>query len=258
MGRPIHDDMTSRVEPQRLQPSPSLVPKRARRGPTPRQTLAAVVALGVAGMVVVVAAHHSNGSTNPASAASVTSLASSQAPGSAAPPSTDGLSGYGATSSAWDGAHQPDPSFYPGVAYLPVIDGAGGGQDQYTAAERTDGRVVGYELTLPAGTTVQAAQQAVLADFPADAHVVGSFNATGIQADSQGNQSQCVLFNVQSPKLAAVLAPAPYSDASGTIGVELYTTASDGSPTFDPANINIADVGLDGLGPFPITSTSSC
>jgi hypothetical protein len=109
---------------------------------------------------------------------------------------SSGLTGYGATNSAWEAHHKADTAsgFTKGSAYDPNPALVRGGdprfQDKYYAVEHDGGRVDQYQMRFPPGTTVDKAKREVLAsEFPSDARgKVRTLNS-------------CAIMNVKSAKL---------------------------------------------------------
>ena len=87
------------------------------------------------------------------------------------------VTGFGATTAAWNAHHVADDRFDPGAAYDPDPSLARGGDerfdDRYSGVDHTGGTVENYEMRFPPSTGVQEATQFVLAsEFPPDAKVV--------------------------------------------------------------------------------------
>jgi hypothetical protein len=122
----------------------------------------------------------------------------STAPSVAAP-----LSGFGATTLAWDEHDQGH---------------------QYSAVTSMGGRVISYHVNWPEGTTLAEAEQFILGQLPPDSKLIAKFARK--TADDQGS---CLMLNYQSPTLAALLGAAPFDDPLGAIGAYLETISSGGT-----------------------------
>jgi hypothetical protein len=125
--------------------------------------------------------------------------------GSAA--ASDGLTGYGATDTAWNGHHQPDTRFAPGTAYDPDPSLARGDLQhdaRYYGVVHQGGRVLQYQMRFPPGTTVDQARQAVMAsEFPAGTRTL-QFQTLGT----------CAILNVQTASSWASLPTAARASSS--------------------------------------------
>jgi len=145
-----------------------------------------------------------------------------------APESTTELTGFGATTPAWNAHHEPDQRFDPGAAYDPdPAVGRGKEPDtnsRYYGVVHQRGRVVFYYMRFPAGTTEQEAKESVLAsEFPKDAEV------------SLERLNSCAQMVVTSPHVA--------KETRGAAIVE-FTTGEIGGERYDENDIWGAAVGL--------------
>lgn len=93
-------------------------------------------------------------------------------------PSSDQLTGFAASSKAWDAHHREDKTLAPGAAYDPetsLIRSAQDDQrgvDRYYGVEPQDGRVTVYSMRFPPGTDIGRAQRSLLrTEFPSDARI---------------------------------------------------------------------------------------
>lgn len=75
------------------------------------------------------------------------------------------ITGFGASRKAWDSAHDQADGYSKGAAYAPMLEG---GQPQYAAVCCED-QILSYTLNMPYGVTLDATQQRVRQEFPADA-----------------------------------------------------------------------------------------
>jgi hypothetical protein len=80
----------------------------------------------------------------------------------------DGLTGYGATVSAWQSVHGTSVSGYTkGTVYGPVVRD---GTHRYFGVQ-ADARITMYERAFPRTTSLAEARRIVLEDFPSDAKI---------------------------------------------------------------------------------------
>ena len=136
-------------------------------------------------------------------------------------PAASGLTGFGATTAAWD-AHHPS------------------GGVQYSAVMKMGGRIISYDIALPEGTTLAAAEEFVLSQLPPDTKQTAAFAAT-----TSGNKQSCLLLNYQSTTLAGLLGSAPFNDTLGAAGAYLETrSASAPAAALDHSNVNFAGLML--------------
>jgi len=138
------------------------------------------------------------GSTGNATSSTVAASISSLGTGSTA----DGLTGFGATTAAWDANHRTDAN-------------------QYSAVTAMGGRIISYDVSLPQGTTVSAAERFVLEQLPPDTKQTAAFSAKA----GSGSQT-CLLLNYQSPMLAKLLGSGPFDDTLGAVGAYLETRSA--------------------------------
>ena len=144
------------------------------------------------------------------------------------------ITGFGATTAAWNRAHTADPRFAPGAAYNP--DPALRGEDHYRGVLHQDGHVTLYDYAFT-GRSIASARALVLrTEFPPDVRVVW-FVAKG----------SCALMLVRSAALARAIGRGPIGDAKGTslIGFSSGVAAD----TYNPRSVNLASLSLYGLTP---------
>jgi hypothetical protein len=86
------------------------------------------------------------------------------------------LTGFGATSEAWDAHHLADSRFAPGSSYDPDPSLARGGDEQFDDryfGVGHDRRITNYEMRFPPSTSIKEAEQSVLtSEFPGDGKIV--------------------------------------------------------------------------------------
>ncbi len=147
--------------------------------------------------------------------------------GSAPPPTNDGsatVTGFGATDADWNAHHTADSRGCPGCLYN--LSAVTPGNDEYFGVAHDGGRVTGYTLELPVGTSISAAKQRVKAELPADAIVLWTTK-----------RDTCEQMVLQSPALGAALES--LGDKTGQVYVELYTADWEtGEYSYDVNNIN--------------------
>ncbi|MBF6604474.1 MAG: zinc ribbon domain-containing protein [Chloroflexi bacterium] len=149
------------------------------------------------------------------------SRTASAIPSASVTPAT--VTGFGATSTAWDAAHATDTNF-PGQMYEP--DPAIGGADRYFAFMRDGGRVVGYTMHIPPQDLALAESQA-LTEVPADTRVLW-----------MAKRNVCEQMELQSSTLGTLLSR--LGDKAGDVFVELDTVDfnSGAPPSFDAHQID--------------------
>ena len=106
---------------------------------------------------------------------------------------------------------------------------------EFTYITTAKGRVDGFDLALPRGTTYLKAQLEIAQFFPSDVQM-GYLNV--IRHDSEGNA--CAVYNLQSKSLAKIFGKKAFGGSNGTVGVELARVLPNGNTTYSPANVNIA------------------
>ena len=133
------------------------------------------------------------------------------------------LSGFGATTAAWNASHRADPRFSAGTAFDPT-PGLGPSEqynDKYFGVLSLDGRVLSYSERLPKGSTFGDAKTAALAELPSDGKVL--WTAT---------QDTCAQIGLQSAQLGKALG------GTGMLLAEVVTETAAGDSGYDPANAN--------------------
>lgn len=109
------------------------------------------------------------------------------------------------------------------------------GNYEFTYITTAKGRVDGFDLALPRGTTYLIAQLEIAQLFPSDIEM-GSL--TVIHRDSDGNA--CAVYDLHSKTLAKVFGKKAFGNSDGTVGVELARVLPNGTTTYKPANVDLA------------------
>ena len=133
------------------------------------------------------------------------------------------VTGFGATTSAWNAAHVPDPNF-PGQMYEP--DPSIGGSDRYFAMATDGGRITGYTMHI-APMDLDLAEAQALSELPADTRVLWT-----------ARLNTCVAMELESATLATVLTH--LGDKRGEVFTTLDTVdfSSAAPPTFVASRID--------------------
>jgi hypothetical protein len=111
-----------------------------------------------------------------------------------------------------------------------------------------DGIVDGYSMGFPEGTSLAAAQTAVLKTVPADTQTTSQRTAS-----SSDGSRKCYLWNLQSATLAAPMGDAKIGDSTGGVGVVLTAIGPNGDSPYSASNINNADISA-----APSSPTDTC
>lgn len=135
----------------------------------------------------------------------------------AAATSLRSITGFGATTAAWNRAHVQDPNAAPGTAYdpdtsLPKVNGHTAAR--YYAVEHEDGHVLGYEYRFHP-VAISSAEALVLREFPSDARVVW-FRAVG---------ASCAQMLVRSAIVGRARSARKIGDPEGTALIEFSSGA---------------------------------
>jgi hypothetical protein len=131
--------------------------------------------------------------------------------------------------------HQAAPGHTAsGSSYGPSVPFSGGTIDQYTAVAVADGRIVGWTMAFPDGTSIASAEQQVRAQLPADARQTASRRAT-----YPHSTDTCEIVAFESRSLGLVL-----GSHRGTAAVTLHqlSVTGQGSPSIavvDRATIRV-------------------
>lgn len=155
--------------------------------------------------------------------------------------SNDTLTGFGATTGAWNTRHAEDTRFAPGAAYDP--DSAlpsYSGQDVYVAVQWQDGRAMNYQMNIQ-DQPIRDAIARALQELPPDAHELW-----GARRDT------CYQAELTSPALGRALAAPAIGDPEGDVFVEFLTTLPDGSSVYRSPDVNSI---LIGLGSYPTAAS---
>jgi hypothetical protein len=116
---------------------------------------------------------------------------------------------------------------------------------EFITVSVTGGIVDGYSMEFPNGTSIFAAKSYVLEWLPRDA-------STTLYKVAHGNGS-CVLWNVRSATLARVLGAPAIGDPHGDLGITLGYVTADLTNSYDPNNVQHADISV-----LPNSPTDGC
>lgn len=167
---------------------------------------------------------------------------STKAQPSASPsPAGIALTGLGATDAAWATRHtlaHPVHVTVSNAVYGPPVPGQPN-TFEWQPVTHLNGRVDGYVVNLPKGTSIASAEQTVMADLPADA------KATPLQVEHDSLGNSCGLWNLTSPELAQALGPKPWGDPTGVIGISFDTPTADLTGiAYTPSDVEVANVSI--------------
>lgn len=126
-----------------------------------------------------------------------------------------------------------------------VTDATSGKTYLFTSVDIASGLIVGYTQNFRNGTSLAAAEKAILRWFPADA-VMGPLTV-------DDNGGSCGMFNITSPTLGTLFANPKVGDPQGVVGVELNYINANLNIVYDPHNVQEADVYVG-----PINPSDSC
>ena len=142
-----------------------------------------------------------------------------------APLPNDPLTGFGALDEVWKSRHIEDAGrFQPGSSY---------DHNRFGGVLHLDGRVMAFDINLPPGTPIEAAQISAIEQLPKDSAIIWSKTL-----------DECIVTQVRSGTLARVLHPR-WSPFQGYVQVE-YPSVGYGTP-FNPRDVRTAIV-VDGFG----------
>lgn len=163
--------------------------------------------------------------------------ACSSGSGTSVQPSRPGVAVLGAKTTVWRSGHATtsDAGSGPGYGTSVTIDGHS--VPQSTSVKESDGRVVGWTMTFPAGTRLASAEKLIRAQLPLDARQTASWRGSFGTADSH-----CEFVNFQSATLAGSLGTATPSASQDNIGVEVYEITPHRSGLSSIAIVNSAVV----------------
>lgn len=182
----------------------------------------ALIVLVLVGIIAGAASGHSK--TTPTAAITATPTTTTTSPQS---PS---LTGFGATTAAWDGAHTAVSGFAPGAVYdadpsLPKVNGHEGAH--YAAVLHENGHVLNYEYRFT-NRPIAAAETLVLhTEFPADAKIAWFVV-----------KQTCAQMLVTSATVAKALGTKAIGDTAGAALVEFSSGINDYS--YNPKAVNDA------------------
>jgi len=114
----------------------------------------------------------------------------------------------------------------------------GGAIDQFTAVTVAAGRIAGWKMAFPDGTTIARAEQQVRAQLPADARQTASRRAT-----FPHSSDTCEIVSFESRSLKSVLGA-----GLGTVGVTLYQVNVTGQRSPSITVVDRAEVQVPALG----------
>jgi len=124
-----------------------------------------------------------------------------------------------------------------GLCFGPTVHNAtNGSTHQFSSLTSTKGVVDFYFQNFPKGTTIAQAKKEILAAMPADARV------TSFVVDTHGRS--CGLMTIKSATAAKALTAVGVNDPLGVVGVELSYIDAKLDFVYDPANIQLARVGV--------------
>jgi hypothetical protein len=147
-----------------------------------------------------------------------------------------GVSVLGASYNVWVQDHPPiKVGNVSGYGNAVSIDGKS--VPEFTAVGQIAGKVIGFHMTLPAGTHLGDAEKLVRAQLPTDIRQTASWRGTFFAHDAY-----CEFVNYQSATLAQSLGSTTPTGSTANIGTVLYerTTTNPGSASI--AKVNSADV----------------
>ena len=147
-----------------------------------------------------------------------------------------GAAVLGADVATWRSVH-PQTTVGGTTGYGSTVTVAGRPVPQFTRVVVRHGRVVGWHLSLPAGTHLAAAEALVRRQLPADVEQTASFRGT-----FAGGGRHCEFVNYRSAGLARALGLPPPSVSEATLGVILYEREPGQSGTPGIEVVNSADV----------------
>jgi hypothetical protein len=186
----------------------------ARRPVTVRRSVVLALALCLPGMFAACSSGKSSGSSGPA----------------------PGVSVLGAPYNVWVQDHPPiKVGNVSGYGNSVSIDGKS--VPEFTAVGQLAGKVVGFHMTMPAGTHLGEAEKLVRAQLPTDIKQTASWRGTFFAHDAY-----CEFVNYQSATLAQSLGTTAPTGSTANVGTVLYqrTTTNPGSSSI--AKVNSADV----------------
>lgn len=109
------------------------------------------------------------------------------------------------------------------------------GKFQFSYVTTARGRVDGFDLALPRGTSYLKAELEIAQLFPTDIQM-GSLNV--IHHDTDGNA--CAVYDLQSKTIAKIFGKKAFGNSDGTVGVELARVLPNGATTYTETNLNLA------------------
>lgn len=160
-----------------------------------------------------------------------------------APPPAQPIIGFGATIADWNANHVADTRFNTNAVYNP--DPSLGYDElhdsKYYMVQVQNGQVLGYEMRLPNGSSLSAAQAEIMQEFPPDASILWQQARTSDPSDS------CYQMEIKSSRLGQALSEPAIGDAAGEVWVELFTDTPQNvneNSVYDGSNVNGANLML--------------
>jgi len=193
-----------------------------------------------------------SGSTTTTKATTAGSRTTTTAPAQTSPITAGSITGFGATISAWATTHtkvkeavagEPKASYWG-----PKTTSASVFSHQFVVLQTALNRVIALDINFPSGTPLSTAEKETYSQLPSDEKLTSS---VVLMNDTNGNS--CLLVNVKSATLGAVLSGPPFDDPSGTVGIEFATVLSAAALGYSAKNINGAFLQLRAN-----TAQSSC
>ena len=140
------------------------------------------------------------------------------------------VTGFGATRVSWDAHHVTDPNknTVPGSGYDRFYDAKiGESLDRYEGVEWSNGIAIGYLIAALTGTKLKDAMAQAMNEMPSDSKIAFFYS----------NHLSGTL-EVYSPTLKRILTDPKIGFKSGAVDFMFCTVSSDGSTSYNTANIN--------------------
>jgi hypothetical protein len=168
--------------------------------------------------------------TSPAAQATTTARRHHRLRTAAPKPVAPVVTGFGATTAAWNSAHTAVSGFTPGTVYnadpsLPQVNGHEG--SEYYAVQHMGGYVLQYDRAFANVPVSEAKAEIMQGDFPSDARIVWFVT-----------EDTCAKMLVQSNILGKALGNKAVGDPSGTAMVEFGSGPA--SDSYDASSVNDA------------------
>lgn len=153
------------------------------------------------------------------------------------------VSGFGATTAAWNAAHTADPHYATGAAYNPDPALPASVGDDYAAVQHEEGRVLGYFYNFKNKPIAAARADVLRTQFPRDAKVAWFVT-----------KRTCAQMMVTSATLGYALGSKTIGDPHGAALVEFSSGKADNS--YSPGAVNQALFSLTEL--LPASKAPGC